>query len=77
LSRQDFCQDCQDEWRLFECENNEKSQKAEKSQQEICKNPLLNGDQNKLLRNWGNPWSRGRTSDSQLGDSGSIPARSK
>ena len=25
----------------------------------------------------GNPWSRGRTSDSHLGDPGSIPARSK
>ncbi len=28
-------------------------------------------------RKRGNPWSRGRTSDSQLGDPGSIPARSK
>jgi hypothetical protein len=26
---------------------------------------------------WGNPWSRGRMSDSQLGDPGLIPTRSK
>ncbi len=32
---------------------------------------------NKQICHWGNPWSRGRTSDSQLSDPGSIPARSK